>query len=200
MAEQDLDSTKVACCPVDDRCFRSAEGVRAILTSHQTDPCHPFIDEPGILAGAEMLIMIVPAGEDVVVHRAAPPLEPSQQAGASVWQQLELNWSARFLLHDNRPRSDLPAANKVADLQLHQVAASKFAVDRQVEQRPISNTAALIEVEPDLLYLLRFERTLRANGSSSIPDLTLRGAGCGFRHLHGRSPMARAAIGKTLRV
>jgi len=47
----------------------------------------------------------------------------------------------------------------IADLHLYQVAASKFAVDRQVEQRPISQAAALIEVEPDFPYLLRFQRT-----------------------------------------
>jgi hypothetical protein len=85
-----------------------------------------------------MAIMIDPAGEDMVIHRAAPPFEPSQQAGASIWKQLELNRSAWFLLHDNRSRSDLPAADKVADLHLYQVAASQFAVDRQVKQCPIA--------------------------------------------------------------
>jgi hypothetical protein len=145
-----------------------------------------------------MPIMINPARKDIVVHRAASPFKPSQQAGASVWKQLELNWSACFLLHDGRPRSDLPAADKVADFHLHQVAASKFTVDRQVEQRPVSQAATLIEVKPDLLYLLRFQRTLRAYCSSGVPDLTLGGGEFGLRHLHDRSPVARAAIGRTL--
>ena len=77
--------------------------------------------------------MIDPAGKDVVVYRAAPTLKPGQQAGASIGKQFELNWSPCFLLHDDRPRSDLSAADKVAYLHLHQVAASEFAVDRQVE-------------------------------------------------------------------
>ena len=53
LATKDLDGTNVAGSPVDDRCLRSAKGVRGILASHQTDTCYPFIDEPGILASAE---------------------------------------------------------------------------------------------------------------------------------------------------
>ena len=76
MTEKDLDGTKVAGRPVYDRCLRSAKRVRAILASHKTDAGHPFIDKPCILAGAEMPIMIDPAGKDIVVHRAAPPFKP----------------------------------------------------------------------------------------------------------------------------
>ena len=57
--------------------------MRTILTAHQTNPGDPFIDEPGILAGAEMPIRIDPAGKDIIIHGAAPPLEPSQQAESS---------------------------------------------------------------------------------------------------------------------
>lgn len=80
-----------------------------------------------------MPIRIDPAGKDVVIRRAAPPLEPSQQAGASVRKQLELNRPTCFPLHHDCARSDLPAADCVADLHLHQVAAPEFAVDRQVK-------------------------------------------------------------------
>jgi len=107
--------------------------MRAIVTSHQADPCHPFIDKPGVLAGAKMPIMVNPAGKDIIVHRAAPPIEPSQQASPCVGEQFELNGSTCFLLHDDRTRSDLPAADDVAKLHLHQIAAPKFAVDRQVK-------------------------------------------------------------------
>ncbi|MDQ1231547.1 hypothetical protein QE379_002973 [Sphingomonas sp. SORGH_AS 879] len=140
---------------------------------------------------------INPAGEDVVIHRAIPPFEPSQQAGASVWKQFELNRTACLLLHDNRSCSDLSAADEVADLHLDQVAASKFAVDRQIEQRPISQAATLIEVEPYLPYLLRFQRPLCADRSSGVPDLPLSGGGCGLGHPHIHSPMAKSTIGRT---
>jgi len=42
------------------------------------------------MAGAEMPIMINPAGKNIVIDRAAPPLEPGQQAGPSVLEQFEL--------------------------------------------------------------------------------------------------------------
>jgi hypothetical protein len=126
-----------------------------------------------------MPIMINPAGKDIVVHCAAPPFKPRQQAGPSVWEQFELNRPTGFLLHHDRTRSDLPAADKVADLHPHQIAAPEFAIDRQVEQRPISQAAALIEVKSDLPDLLRFQRALRADGSSGIPDWALCRGGFG---------------------
>lgn len=72
------------------------------------------------------------------------------------------------------------------------------AVDRQIKQRPISQAAALTEVETDFPNLLRFQSPLRADGPSSIPN---RAPGSGefcFRHLHDRSPMATLAICRTL--
>jgi len=50
----------------------------------------------------------------------------------------------------------LAAANKTADLHLHQIAASELAVDREIEQRPISQTAPLIRVESDLQICFGF--------------------------------------------
>ncbi len=172
MAEQDLDGTQITGCPVDDRCLRSAERVRTIFTSHQTDPCHPFIDKPGEQAGDEMPIMIDPTREHIVVHRAAPLLEPGEQASARVWKQLEVNRSACFLLHDNRSRLDLPAADKVADLHPHQVATPQLAVDHQIEQRPVSHATLLIEVQSDFPNLLGLQSALRANGSAPPPART----------------------------
>lgn len=62
----------------------------------------------------------------------------------------------------------------------------------------VAQAATLIEVKSDLPYLLRFQRTLRADGSPGIPDLVLGGCGFVFRHLHNHSPMARVAVRRTL--
>jgi len=43
MTEQDLNGTKVARSPLDYRRLRSAKRVRAILASHETDTCYPFV-------------------------------------------------------------------------------------------------------------------------------------------------------------
>ncbi len=130
--------------------------------------------------------------------RAAPALEPCQQAGPSIWQQFELNGPACLLLHHDCPRSDLTSAHKVADLHLHQVAAPKLAVDLQIEQRSISQTATLVEIETDFSDLLRFQSSFRTHGLSGIPNRTLGGGGFWFRHLHDRSPVTKLAICRTL--
>lgn len=74
MTGKDLDGAQVAGRPVDDRRLRSPKRVGAMLASHQTAPCHPFVDKPGILAGAEMPFMINPAWKDIIVH-SAPPVQ-----------------------------------------------------------------------------------------------------------------------------
>jgi len=43
-----------------------------------------------------MTVMIDPAGKDAVVQYTAPPIKPSQQAGASVWETFERNRASCF--------------------------------------------------------------------------------------------------------
>ena len=103
MTEKDLDCSQIAGRPVDDRCLRSPERVGAILAPHQTDPCHPFVDNPSILPRAQAPIVINSAGEHIIVQRAASAYEPCQQVGPSILQQFELNGPACLLLHDDWP-------------------------------------------------------------------------------------------------
>lgn len=56
--------------------------------------------------------MVNPGGKDIVVDRAAPPIEPGHQAGPSVCEQFELNRETCFLLHHDCPRSALPALTR----------------------------------------------------------------------------------------
>ena len=44
----------------------------------QSDPSHPFVDEPGILPRADMIGMINPVREGVVVESASSTFEPSE--------------------------------------------------------------------------------------------------------------------------
>lgn len=138
MTEQDLDSAQVTSRPIDDRRLSSTKRVGAIFASHQTDPRHPFVDKPGILASTEMTVVINPARKNKIVHRAASAFKPGQKAGPSVRQQFKLNRPARFLLHHYCSSSDLPATDNVANFHLNEVATSELAVDRKVEQRPVS--------------------------------------------------------------
>lgn len=110
----------------------------AIFTSHQAYPRHPFIDEPGILAGAEVAVVIYPAWRDIILHRAAAAFKPCQHAGPGIREQFELNRPTGFLLHHDCARPNLSAADNVADFHLHEVATSQLAVNRKVEQGQIS--------------------------------------------------------------
>lgn len=61
------------------------------------------------------------------------------------------------------------ACNQIVDTDLHEVAATQFAVDRQVEQRPVFKPFFPIKHEPDRPDLLRLKRPLGAKLASRIP-------------------------------
>ena len=60
MAEQDLHGTQVTCLLVDDGRLRSAERMGSVVFPAQSDPSHPFVNEPCILPRADMIGMIKP--------------------------------------------------------------------------------------------------------------------------------------------
>ena len=171
-----------------------ASRMGSIFASYQTDPNHPLIDKPSILAGADVPIVIDPARKDVIVHSATPTLKPCQQASPGIRQQLKLNRTACLLLHYDCPRSDLPANYNVADLQSHKVAATQLAINREVKQRTVTQSAALIEEKSNFLDLLRLKRALRAHPSPAVPDRTLGGRHFYFRRLHDHSPVTTMVI------
>jgi hypothetical protein len=78
------------------------------------------------------------AREEVVSNGAASPFEPGYQARTDIGGQLELNGAARLFLHDYRPRSDVCAGNHVTDRDPDELATTKLAVDRQVEERAVA--------------------------------------------------------------
>jgi hypothetical protein len=82
--------------------------------------------------------MVDPAGECKILDRSAAPLKPCQEASTSIRHDFELNWPIGLLLDNHRPRSQLTAGDKIADPDLHQIAASQLAVDRKIEKRPVS--------------------------------------------------------------
>lgn len=94
-------------------------------------------------------------GEHIVIHSAAAPLQPGQQARARIAHQFELHRFAHLALNDDRPVPDLTADYQVADLYRDDVAATQFAVDRQIKQGAIAHTAVLIEKKADGPHLSR---------------------------------------------
>ena len=62
-------------------------------------------------------------------------LDPRSDCNASGLCDLKLHRSFGLALHYHRPRQYLIAVSYVADMKVDKIAASKFAVDRKIEER-----------------------------------------------------------------
>jgi hypothetical protein len=80
-------------------------------------------------------------------------LQPSLEAGASRFKQLEPDRPAGLLLRDSGSRS-----HELADPDFYDVAASKLAVDGKVEERPVAETPFSVEPEPNSPDLLQSDK------------------------------------------
>jgi hypothetical protein len=113
--------------------------------------------------------VIVPARENEVVERPATALKPREQGLSNRFYQLKLDGPFGLLLHDDSAIPDATTGGNVTNAHLDHVAATKLAVDGEVEECPVAQAAVLIEPETDCPYLLRFERTLGAEQSVVVP-------------------------------
>ncbi len=109
--------------------------------------------------------MVGPARKCIILQRTATALQPSEDTTASRLEQLKLHRLAGLLWDDDRASSNDAARHKVANPNLDDVAAPKLAVDGEVRQRAISQSALPVQPEangPDLLRLgARFAPSLR---------------------------------------
>ena len=89
------------------------------------------------------------------------------------------------MLNDDRSRTNLIADEKIADLDLNDVAPSQPAIDCKIEQNTVTQPLLAIQVEPYGLYLLRPKGTLCAELASRVPRSPPLGAGVVHRMSHG---------------
>jgi hypothetical protein len=113
------------------------------------------------------------AWKQKILDRTATPLKPSRQAPSRLSHDFKLNRSTGLLLDDGGARADAPATDDVANPNFDQVATAKLAVDREIEQSPISKSLMLVEVKSDGPDVPRFERALGANVLACIPRAPL---------------------------
>ncbi|ESY59980.1 hypothetical protein [Mesorhizobium opportunistum] len=78
-------------------------------------------------------------------------------------------------MDDHRASSDFRSYNKVADFDLDEIAAAQLAVDRQIEERSVSQTPFSIEKEAYSPHLSRFQRAFRSNLLACIPCAAIGG-------------------------
>lgn len=198
MPRQYLNGAQVARGLVNQRRFGSTQRMGAVFLWSKADRSHPLVDEPCILPGAEVVIGMDSAWKREIVDTAASSLELRQQAGSGVCRDLELNWSARLLLNHHRARPDGRSGHKRADLDFHQIATPEFAVDREIEKRPVSHSSFPIEKEADRPDLSYFQRSLGADLPASISGRSSCSCRVVLRDTHYISPMAKAAVGETI--
>ena len=102
MAEQDLHGAQVARLLVDNGSLGSAQRVRPVVLTAQSNPSYPLVNEAGILPGADVIGVVNPAREDEVVERTSSAFEPCMDAATGRLEELELNRSTGLLLNDDR--------------------------------------------------------------------------------------------------
>ena len=140
-----------------------------MFLSPKPDRGDPIVEKSSILARAQMLCMINPAGEYKVVDRAASEFEPGEEVGLCVSCDLQLNWATGLSLSDRFSPSNFRAGNQIANLELDEIAASELPVDRQIEQGAISSTLLSIHEEAHGPNLFLIEGPLRPDLRSDVP-------------------------------
>jgi hypothetical protein len=132
------------------------------------------------------------AGKDVLVKRATAPFKPLEQACASGLQELELHRATSLLLNDDGSLADAGSTDQLINLNLHEVATAKLAVDRQVEERAIAQALLLLKEEAHSPHLLWQERALSAELTANIPRGTVFLTGIVDGVSHASSPQANS--------
>jgi len=66
--------------------------------------------------------------------------------------------NAGYLLNDLRPIQNLSVSGDISNQELHHIAGSEFAVNRQVEHRKLTDILCNLQPNADSPYLFKFER------------------------------------------
>jgi hypothetical protein len=114
--------------------------------------------------------MISAARKGIILQSVTTQFQPLEQAGASVVHQLELNRPPCLLLNNDRSRPNFPITRDVAGIDLHQITTSQFAVDGEVEKRPVKGPSVLIKEEADYPNLAGLQ--MRASRQLCDPNST----------------------------
>jgi hypothetical protein len=78
------------------------------------------------------------------------------------------------LLNYDRSSEHFPARDEIADLDFHQIAPSKLAIDCEVEERAVPKPVLAIEVEANCPYLPGLQRAFCSDPSTGVPSGTRR--------------------------
>jgi hypothetical protein len=136
--EQKLNGSKVPGSSVDQSGLCPPERVRAEFQRVEADTGDPLADEARILSGRQSTSRTTASGEQELAGLPVRYAQVVVEGLARLFRQFEPDWAASFLLPDSRAVETVPIRGDVIDAHRHDVAASKLAVDREVEQGEIA--------------------------------------------------------------
>jgi len=115
--KQELNSPKVLGAALDQRRLGPTHRMRTVCRRIESDLLNPVVDNPRLLARAQVWRCVDPAGKEVAVRLQASLLDPGRDHIASRGRDLELDRALRFLLQHNCLRSHPITMAHVADAQ-----------------------------------------------------------------------------------
>src|SRR5262250_64668 len=169
--EKQLHRSQVARFPIYLCRLGPSHRMRAIGRAIKPSARDPRMDDPGILPGRQVRLGSDPTGKEVPGAPASNVGKPRLDRGSGLLGDLELHRPARLLLNDGRAVTDPTADADIVDLQPHEIAASEFAVDREVEQGEVTGSALYLEPNPDRPHVLGFQRALLPNEAPFVPGI-----------------------------
>jgi len=136
------------------------------------------MDDPGILPGRQVRLRSDPAGKQIPGGPASNVSKPRLDRVSGLLGDLELHRTSRLLLNDARAITDPTADADILDLQPHEIATPKFAVDREVEQGLVAGSALHLESDPDRPHVPRLQRALLPDIVEKVLEQNSRGIFC----------------------
>ncbi len=157
--EKQLDRSQIAGLAVDLRRLGAAHRVRAILAAVHPGALDPTVHDSCVLARR---------GASTCGARFQPVL----QRGAGLLRDLKLNRTASLVLDDCRPVPHMTAHGDVTDQQADEIAATKLAVDGEVEYRQMAFVSLDLKWDTNGPDLFRPQKTLLSDKTALVPRRT----------------------------
>src|ERR1700731_4882698 len=115
----------------------------------EPDAPNPLGDEPGILAGGHTAVCATMAGEQELARPFAGGLQIIINGLAGLIAQFEPDRPSSFLLPDGSAIRRIPAGGDILDPDGDDVAATKLAVDCEIEHGEVASAALDLKLCPD---------------------------------------------------
>jgi hypothetical protein len=140
MPQQQLYRSEILRPLVDQGPFCAPQRVGGVLSRVQADPRFPRLRDPRILPRRDMRGASQAAWEEELTGAELGLGDPSLHRLSCLVGQFKLHRLPGLLLHDGCSGNGFPAMRDIVYPEFDDVAATKLAVDRQIEQGKVSGT------------------------------------------------------------